>query len=305
MSPVVPTNDAQTFRVLELVLGTADARPSVRKRQVTNFLDYQQCCAAGYELGCVEQDGRIVGACYGLVLPGRTALLLVPPMSSPGFSPEATRSAVERCLERLGRHRLHFIQALSDTADVEQDNLLTGVGFRPLTRLQYLARSARYPWVEPPATLQCTWQPYSAAQQSVFEKTLRECYAGSLDCPELTDLRPLSDALESHQATGPFDPALWQLLRVDDEIVGCLLLSRLLHMEMLEIVYVGVAASHRGRRFGSVLLYRALELCREVGRESLTLVVDVRNKPALRLYEAFNFASVGERTAYLSVPTDS
>jgi ribosomal protein S18 acetylase RimI-like enzyme len=124
-------------------------------------------------------------------------------------------------------------------------------------------------------------------------------YNDSLDCPELTGLRPIEDILAGHRAAGQFDPRLWELFLVDDEPAGCLLLAPLHTAPSLEVVYMGVVPEHRGRGVGDALLRRALQQCREHGARLLTLAVDGRNAPAKRLYERFGLKTVARRDAYL------
>src|SRR5690606_23180661 len=105
----------------------------------------------------------------------------------------------------------------------------------------------------------------------------------------LTDKRPPSAVIASHKATGAFDPTLWELALLDDRPVGCVLLSPVSPQGVIEVVYMGVAASVRRRGVGRLLLRRAVALSRERRMQRLTLVVDERNAPARALYARFDF----------------
>jgi ribosomal protein S18 acetylase RimI-like enzyme len=73
----------------------------------------------------------------------------------------------------------------------------------------------------------------------------------------------------------------------------------MVHGPVLELVYMGVMPAWRRRGVGTLLLRRALARCREVGAKEITVVVDVRNTPARRLYERFAFTTVAQREAHL------
>lgn len=231
-----------------------------------------------------------------LVLPGRSALLLAPPPSRLAAMEEAV--AVVRCaLGRLQAAGILFAQALAPPEWEEQRKLLSAAGFEFLTRLLYLERDARYPWVDPPP-VDAVWLAYEPSRHGLFAEVVAQTYEQSLDCPEIAARRTVEDALASHRASGPFDPALWELIVVDGEPAGCVLLAAIAHGAVLDVVYTGVAARWRGRGLGGLLLRRALARARGCGAERVTLAVDRRNAPALRLYERYAFRGVAERDAW-------
>ena len=70
----------------------------------------------------------------------------------------------------------------------------------------------------------------------------------------------------------------------------------------MEIVYVGVVPEFRRRGLAKLLLRQALHVARRSGARRVTVVVDGRNTPARRLYDAFAFAQATQRDAYLHRP---
>jgi ribosomal protein S18 acetylase RimI-like enzyme len=121
--------------------------------------------------------------------------------------------------------------------------------------------------------------------------TLEASYVDTKDCPELCGLREASDVLESHKAVGRFDPAIWWLLFEGDAPVGCALFSESPEHDSLELVYLGLAVSARGRGLGSAVLHEVLGRLGERLRMSggVTCAVDMRNTAALRLYQRAGF----------------
>ena len=47
----------------------------------------------------------------------------------------------------------------------------------------------------------------------IFERAIERSYEQSLDCPELSELRTVQDALAGHRAAGTFDASLWWVSR--------------------------------------------------------------------------------------------
>jgi mycothiol synthase len=292
-----PIEQHELEEALGLVLASPKSRHAASRAQVRTFLAYLDQTRVRWE-GWRHPD-RSQGLLLVLRIPGRTAVLM---MSEPGR--DNTR---RQTLQELIRHwcalasarSLHFAQALIEPEASGKRAALRAGGFARLTRLLYLERDARFPWCDPPAAAELEWICYTPQHEARFMETLQQTYHKSLDCPELTSLRSVQDALASHRASGPFDPRLWELARLAGRDAGCLLLSGVPQVAALEVVYMGVAAAHRRQGVGALLLRRALQQARERGVERLTLVVDERNHPARRLYERFCFAPITQRDAYL------
>jgi len=236
-----------------------------------------------------------------LLLPGRTALLLVPAVA-PRDAADPQRALVAHALAELAAHNLHYVQALIEPDARGRAALLAAAGLRRITTLDYLHRRVTYPWSDPPQAPDLTWTAYSAQSRAAFATTILASYADSADCPELTGLRPIDDVLASHQASGEFTPELWQLACIAGAPAGCVLLAPLSGSRLVDLVYMGVTPRFRRRGVGRLLLQRALELSRARQANGLTVVVDHRNMAARRLYESFALRCTVQREAYLSVP---
>ena len=67
-----------------------------------------------------------------------------------------------------------------------------------------------------------------------------------------------------------------------------------------EVIYLGLTPAARGRGLGRKVIEHAVELAAPcVSR--LELAVDVRNTPALRLYENTGFTPIDRRVVHLAV----
>ncbi|MCS7032440.1 MAG: GNAT family N-acetyltransferase, partial [Phycisphaerae bacterium] len=81
--------------------------------------------------------------------------------------------------------------------------------------------------------------------------------------------------------------------------IATLLLNRLGTNRSLELVYTGVVPGARRRGVGSFLIRWALGIAAMENRGHLSLAVDSRNFPALRLYLRHGLLRIGARTALI------
>lgn len=88
----------------------------------------------------------------------------------------------------------------------------------------------------------------------------------------------------------------------DGLLVGYVCLEWVLYEGSLSSL--AVAPPFRGRGIGSVLLERAIAVCRERGLLTLTLEVRASNTAAIALYEKQGFRNVGKRPGYYNRPRE-
>lgn len=290
----------QVGGVIGLVLAEPGAGRSASRTNISGYLDYLRRAGLEYAAFQVcESDRTVLGAVLALRLPGRTTVLMLPPVGELGttLAGQATVTSFATATE-LAR-KPHYLQALVEPDCAAKRNVLLAAGFGELTRLQYLEMLT--PAVAPNAR-DAAWRPYGPTTGAEFELTVSRTYEGSMDCPELRELRPERDALASHRASGEFEPGLWELCELGGAVAGCLLCAPLSRADALEIVYMGVVPEQRGRGVARILLERAAQHAtqRQLGR--MLLVVDARNEPARRVYSRYGFRCVSVRDAFLCVP---
>jgi len=267
--------------------------------RVSAFADYMTQCRLDWIAWRWRGESGYTGLILALLLPGRTAIVMLPPPGAPGMVPDDQRRLLMAVLDESKRRKLFYTQALIEPQADATRRLLLDTGFRRLTDLIYLQRGVAHPRFEPPAEGAAAWLAYSAETHDDFGRMLLATYEDSRDCPELTGLRTIDAVIASHQAAGAFDPALWEIACVDGAHAGCILLSPLTHGPLMEVVYLGVAPGWRQRGIGKLLLRRSLQHCRAAGARELTAVVDERNAPARQLYARFDFRPMTTRTAFI------
>jgi ribosomal protein S18 acetylase RimI-like enzyme len=267
---------------------------------VTEFLHY--AAARGMDTsqmhGVISTRGQVLWSVLPVVSPGRTMLLLVPPT---GVQPRVEPLARQLLAELLDQYRardVQIAQVLLEPEHIATRRFLISCGFSELAELIYLQRQVRKATaVALPDGLH--WQTYTPQTHALFVRTIEASYERSLDCPALNGTRKIDDVIEGHRAAGRYDPAIWFLLMQGDTALGVLLLSHLDAQDALELVYLGLPLSSRGRGLGDLLLKQALAIVWREQAARLSLAVDSRNAPALSLYHRYGMQRVCSRMALL------
>ncbi len=295
---LLPLDDAQRDQALSLILAPEDAARRLPRAQVIGFRLALQDCGIRLQCWAACQDEQQLGLVCLLILPGDSALLMTAAPGRWGMTRGGCLAAVRGALQHVSPQRLHFAQTLLEPEGHEKRAVFEQAGFARLTDMIYLEIASRDLAPTPRALPAARWVSYARSTHALFVDALRRSYEGSLDCQELSRMRSTEDAIAAHRAAGPFEPALWQVLLLEERLAGCVLTARMPQRSALEVVYVGVAAEFRRGGVGSSLLARAASLARDVHAERITLAVDVRNTPARALYSRLGFAPLRVRSAW-------
>lgn len=311
VDPVATPNDHPANRVRRAV-GTERltvlARLLGRDRdQAARFETFaaQERLTLEHLWGCFDDRGRVEAAALLSPYPGRTAILT---LSTIGKAPEepAAIETVRAALEEAPMLNLAIVQALLDPRFVSEISVMRRAGFRPLATLasmeRPLVRSFRSTTTiasagRLPAGVAMEGFDDAPESQRALADLLEQTYIDTLDCPGLAGLRSTRDVLDGHRRGGRFDPALWTLLRIDGALAGALLLNETPHLQTMELVYLGLVPSARGRGLGRLLIDRAIAIAAERRVRSMMLAMDEENMPAQRLYRAAGFRRLARRSA--------
>lgn len=243
-------------------------------------------------LRIVRGSDGIRGAMLHLCLPGHSAVVW-PPWAAAGPDRQAVEDLLVQDALRLLRARGVTVCAaeLACETFATFSSPLLRQGFRRVTRLRELALDLHFGLpaglnVHPPTDLQ--FLPYCEADRGQFLATLEQTYQDSLDFPEVNEVRTAQDALEGYRNYGRADPRLWWLACQGGRPVGVVIVD-LTRKPEGNLLYLGVVPSARGQGLGRVLLAHAARQSLAAGASSLSLAVDARNAPALRLYQRAGF----------------
>lgn len=216
-----------------------------------------------------RRDGHLVGAVYAEALPGRLGVI----QPARAIDDETSDVLHRAALDRLSGVRV--VQAFLPEGD--HDPALERVGFRRVTTVREMRRSTTVP-LTAPVRLDFT------RDHPALDETLVRCHVDSLDCPELNERSEPADLVTS------FGESAWLAIR-DGQPVGVLSIAS------GAITFLGVVPEHRGQGVGKAILAFGL-----TGNPDLSLLVDDRNLPALRLYRSAGFETVGAREVHLLFP---
>lgn len=244
--------------------------------------------------------GRLAAVCLVLPNPGRTGMTFISPASDrrrEAMVAEAAAAAVGS----LDPSRYRLVQALLEPTQLGEKRALTATGFQPLATLLYMTRPAeRTPlaWQRDTGLTSSAW---SASSRGLFERAIEASYRETLDCPGLVGVRPISDVIAGHRATGRFDPELWRVYHRGDEPAAVALFAAVQGDETYELVYLGVCPEHRGHGLGGLVLRRGLTAVAARGAKRVCLAVDQDNGPARRLYTSLGFRAMSRKLAMIRV----
>ncbi|MDQ3440796.1 MAG: GNAT family N-acetyltransferase [Planctomycetota bacterium] len=294
-----PIAHGEVDDALRLILATDGKIAS--DEQVLDFLNF--ALHRGMDLNQIRvaaQGGCLAWAVLPVVSPGRTMLLLSPPRVSRPLSDTVAPELIEHVVTHFAATGVHLAQVLIDPRDTSAIALYQTCGFENLAELIYLHRTIRgsnYPTL-PGGT---HWTFYSPQAHGAFARAIGASYAGSLDCPALNGRRGMEDVIAGHKAAGEFDPRLWHLLCAEghDDPLGVLLLARSARSDAMELVYLGITPAARGQGLGELMMRQALAVAASSGCGLLSLAVDARNAPALKLYYRSGLSRVCTRIALL------
>lgn len=247
-----------------------------------------------------QAGGKLISALLPVISPGRTMLMLLP-AGLPRAAETATGQLIETVCQYGFDHDVHLAQVLIDPADTSTQNLLGHHHFARMAELYYLQHQVSASAAADAPTLPegLHWQTYSPAAHDAFGQAILESYQQSLDCPALNGLRNIDDIIAGHQASGTFVPESWFLLREGDAALGVLLLCESARSDSVELVYLGLAPTARGRGLSELMMRHAAAVVARRGLSRLYLAVDSRNTPALKLYYRHGMQRVSSKIAML------
>ncbi len=267
--------------------------------------EYAQSLTAEIHSGAISTEGLFearrggdrVGAAWFQILAGCSALVW-PPHLVAGEPTATARQLMAAGCELLARRDVRIANALLSTVTPEDDAVLRASGFAPMASLLYMTcDDSAFPRQQPAGPLE--FEPWSPAKENRLARLVEATYVDTLDCPALNGLRPTADVLAGYRAAGTFSPERWLFVRHDGRDVGCLLLADHPAAGNIELVYMGLIPSSRGKSFGTEICRHAQWLTRQSGRVRLVAAVDAANLPAIEMYASVGFRVCDRRTVYL------
>lgn len=258
--------------------------------------------------------GGVRQVCLAVPGSGRTATLFLAPPDRQRDLGDASQQHTERIaairaacagLAGLGTPRVALAQSLPEPAEAWAIAAFSGAGFQRVGDLAYLRRPlGSAETVQQTGTWPLGIEVISVDQlgnetawQPQITTALLASYEGTLDCPALCGMRDTADVLASHRSTGDWDPASWWLVLDGGVPGGVALFAFCPEVRSVELVYIGLGPTLRGRGLGRRLVELGLARARTLDADEMTCAVDRRNAPAMRLYESMGFTPFAQRVA--------
>jgi mycothiol synthase len=283
---------------LRLMLADADGLAS--DEQVLDFLAFtMQRRLDINQLWAALQDDRVLWAMLPVTSPGGTVLFFSPTRLTKKTPLRAIRELTAAVGEEMRSRGIELAQLLLDPRDQPVIHAYTTCGFEQLAELLYLQRTVPPAMKMPEIPARYELRTYSPQTHAQFAETILRSYEQSQDCPALNGRRGIEDIIAGHKATGDFDPKRWMLMYDESGPVAVMLLNRSPHSDGVELVYLGLVPEARGHGVGDLMMRVALASIAKDGRCQVSLAVDARNTPALKLYYRHGLHRVGSRVALL------
>jgi len=242
-----------------------------------------------------ETNGPFRAAALLVLSSGSTVMAFASPVDG-SASIESISRMIDRACEEVKTGKL--AQTLLEIDEAAAQSAFERAGFVWVGDLLYLRR----PWTKP-EPMDGDWptgvtiETWRQGDEEALATALERSYIDTQDCPELCGLRSTQDVIESHRATGVFDPALWWIVRANGAPAGVLLLNVAPDQDHTELVYLGLGPELRGRGLATRLLRHGLGAIALDKHRAMVCAVDARNGPARKLYSREGFHEFSRRRA--------
>lgn len=244
-----------------------------------------------------HKEDTIESSVLVVINKGATATILATEPSNESSVQEVS-SLIEESIRGLQGSACTIAQAILPVDAEQYARSYSKAGFDRLATLKYMERR-RSSKLRTIHTCSAHFIPMTKQTDATLGSILMASYEGSLDCPKIHGLRDVQDIIDGHRGLGLHDPNLWSLAEIDGELVGALLLNVVPDSKCMELAYLGVAPSARGKGIGDAFVQRAVKQSNDHGCTKITLAVDSNNLPAIRLYSRWGFGETGQRSTMI------
>ena len=181
--------------------------------------------------------------------------------------------------------------------DSARDSALASAGMNPVAKLIQMERDeVKRPLASP--TIQngkLGFKQHHEISTRDWHAIIEATYIDTLDVPELNGLRNIGNILEGYASTQPRMtqpriPGTWWVIQDGCVNIGCLLLTTN-DDQHCELTYLGLTPTSRGQGHSRAIMDHLDRWATTHGFERMTLAVDIRNKPAIQLYQSRGFVA--------------
>jgi GNAT superfamily N-acetyltransferase len=134
-----------------------------------------------------------------------------------------------------------------------------------------------------------------------WRELIERTYVDTLDVPELNGRRDTRSTLEGYASTIVGVPQTWWAVQVEGVPIGCAMLTPTT-FGSCELTYLGLVPESRGKGHSKAMMNWIRDWALQNGVRSMTLAVDLRNTPAIRLYRSCGFITERFVQAWIAFP---
>lgn len=262
------------------------------------------------------QDDRRRSAAYLVLYPGDLAAIgglrsaFLPGTANDHRDPTQLVSIANKLFHSAFEQGIELIQAISPlvptrlsddlnqsllSSEPERDLLLKAIGMTPVATLVEMAcddmrlfPTPALSELEHSRVNEFSFSPHSSIAKSDWQQLVESTYVATLDVPELNGKRRIENTLKGYATNASGEPTTWWLLRHAGRSIGCLLVTTTGY-KSCELTYFGLIPEWRGRGLSKLMMNFLRDWASANNRTHVTLAVDLRNAPAIRLYQNFGF----------------
>lgn len=241
--------------------------------------------------------GRVSGAILVQAMPGALAVAW-PPRGENKQVEDALTQAACNWLQHSG---VKVCQTFASQEELPNMAPLERNGFRRVTQLVFMRRDVNLAtsWGDvPQASVRCC--PWSGVLTVAEVDVLFATHEATLDCPELNGGRTPEEIVHGFAPGNPTNCSWWYSIDESSKPIGVLLFDKGSEPTVLELSYLGLIPSARGRGLGGVALALANRIAANSGYQTVSISVDARNEPALRLYRRHGFVETNRQEVLLA-----
>lgn len=193
------------------------------------------------------------------------------------------------------------------SSDPNRDEALRAAGMVPIATLVQMECFGMHSFHQPtlPSTLQkfgnIRFVPFHEIPSEQWRELVESTYIGTLDVPELNGLRNTESTLRGYASGIQGNPKTWWVVTCESENVGCVLVTPT-GADCCELTYVGLVPQWRGKGLSKSIMNFVRDWAMNTSIQGIHLAVDIRNTPAIRLYQSCGFMAERFVKAWVSFP---
>ena len=244
-----------------------------------------------------KHAGQLVGTLYAQTRPDNSVMFWIPTMK-PGFPLE---SLFEPFIQFCQAKKAFAAIAIADRMQSFDEQAFCAAGqFRYLSDLVYLV-SELSPDDGQAKLSRLQFIPLSDCREDISERLIqlvKATYHETLDFPELMQIAPVEQVLQTYKVDVPYRPDLWFFIQREGIDVGVLFLTDS-GPEQFELTYMGLIASARRQGLAREIVRFAKSVTFLSNRILLLTSVDGKNHPACQTYISQGFKAWDRKKLYI------